>query len=433
MNLATCAARGALRHGAIIAGFSFLVAIGLGIARGGDWDVQIVYAEAIGLCIWACNEFGRYLFRIDPETNWPSGWRSVVLQVSSVVIGYTVGTGIGDLYCGSSTFALWRDSPRSFASYLVLCIAISASVSYFFMSRSKDQRRQREIAMVQRDAAEARLKLLESQLEPHMLFNTLANLRALIGVDPPRAQAMLDQLIAFLRATLGASRVPFHALEAEFERVADYLALMQVRMGPRLATRLDVAARARVAAGAPAAAPAARGERDQARPRAAASATAASRCARRATATACVLTVRDTGAGVTAPDPNAPHDADAAPSRFGLAQVRERLAAVYGAAASLELTPADDAEGGSRAVVTCRLGPCTLRTHDALPQALADGCERAHRRRRTAARDRARARAEARPGRRCASSLAPSTARPRSSARCATGPTCCSSTSACPA
>ena len=41
-----------------------------------------------------------------------------------------------------------------------------------------------------------------------MLFNTLANLRALIGVDPARAQAMLDRLIDFLRATLGASRGP---------------------------------------------------------------------------------------------------------------------------------------------------------------------------------------------------------------------------------
>ena len=57
-----------------------------------------------------------------------------------------------------------------------------------------------------RAAAENQLKLLESQLEPHMLFNTLANLRVLIGIDPPRAQAMLDRLIAFLRATLGASR-----------------------------------------------------------------------------------------------------------------------------------------------------------------------------------------------------------------------------------
>src|SRR4029078_4252229 len=84
--------------------------------------------------------------------------------------------------------------------------------------------------------------LLESQLEPHMLFNTLANLRAPITVDPQRAQATLDQPIALLRATLAAARVPSHALDAEFARVADYLALMQARMGPRLETKLDLPA-----------------------------------------------------------------------------------------------------------------------------------------------------------------------------------------------
>jgi len=340
-----------LRHGVIIAGFSLMVALGLGLARGGEWLLQIVYAEAIGMSIWLSMELGRYLFRVDPETGWPSGWRSGALQVSAVVLGYVLGTAIGDLYCGCSSFDLWRHSPRSLASYLVLCIAVSLSISYFFLSRSKDQRRQREIATAQRDAAEARLKLLESQLEPHMLFNTLANLRALIGVDSVRAQAMLDQLIAFLRATLGASRVPFHALEAEFARVADYLALMQVRMGARLETRLELppelaslpvppfvlqplvenaikhglephVGRGRIEV---------RAARDGDRVR---------------------LTVRDTGAGVVARDPNAPSEPDAASSRFGLAQVRTRLAAVYGAAASLELAPAGDAEGGSRAVVT---------------------------------------------------------------------------------
>ena len=87
----------------------------------------------------------------------------------------------------------------------------------------------------ERSAAEAQLKLLQSQLEPHMLFNTLANLRVLIGTDPARAQAMLDRLIAFLRATLTASRSGSHALADEFDRLGDYLALMAVRMGPRLA------------------------------------------------------------------------------------------------------------------------------------------------------------------------------------------------------
>ncbi len=337
----------ALRHGAIVCGFCAFIAVALGIARG-DWALQFVYAEAIGLSIWACTELGRYGTGVDPQ----SGWRWTVLQVAAVVAGYAIGTGIGDLYCGCSSFEHFQRAPRTFASYLVLSLAISGAISYFFISRGRDQRRQREIATAQRDAAEARLKLLESQLEPHMLFNTLANLRALIAVDPSRAQAMLDQLIAFLRATLGASRVPFHALETEFARVADYLALMQARMGERLETRLELPAdlaalqvpplvlqplvenaikhglephvgKGRIEV---------RAARDGNRVR---------------------LTVRDTGTGI---DPGAaatPASAGAGSgTRFGLEQVRARLAAVYGDAASLELAPADDGEGGSRAVVT---------------------------------------------------------------------------------
>ena len=73
-----------------------------------------------------------------------------------------------------------------------------------------------------------------------MLFNTLANLRALIGTEPARATVMLDHLIDYLRATLSASRAIRHSLADEFDRLQDYLALMQVRMGSRLAYTLDL-------------------------------------------------------------------------------------------------------------------------------------------------------------------------------------------------
>src|SRR3569623_437905 len=73
-----------------------------------------------------------------------------------------------------------------------------------------------------------------------MLFNTLANLRALSGVDPNRAQEMLDHMIAYLRATLNASRAASHSLQAEFDRLQDYLELMAIRMGPRLRFTLDL-------------------------------------------------------------------------------------------------------------------------------------------------------------------------------------------------
>ena len=174
------------------------LAFGSGWLSVGDLHLtQARLAEAIGLSIWACTDFGRLLFKLDPETHWPTGWRMIALQTGAVIVGYVIGTWIGDQYCGCSTFELWQRSARTFAGYLLLCIATTVAISFFFMSRGRDQRRLRQIATAQRDASEAQLKLLESQLEPHMLFNTLANLRSLMTIDPPRAQFMVDRLVKF--------------------------------------------------------------------------------------------------------------------------------------------------------------------------------------------------------------------------------------------
>lgn len=87
---------------------------------------------------------------------------------------------------------------------------------------------------------EAQLQLLRAQLDPHMLFNTLSNLYELIEDSPQQARAMLLHLIGFLRSTLDGSRTPEHALSDEFKLASDYLSLMQIRMGERLRTTLDL-------------------------------------------------------------------------------------------------------------------------------------------------------------------------------------------------
>jgi LytS/YehU family sensor histidine kinase len=180
-----------------------------------------------------------------------------------------------------------------------------------------------------------------------MLFNTLANLRVLIALDPVKAQAMLDRLISFLRATLNASRVGTHALSAEFEREGDYLALMQVRMGPRLQFSFDLPQELRdtqvpplllqplvencIAHGLE---PRVEGGRIDVR------------AAR--DGNSLVLTVHDSGVGLSS-------SAATQGTRFGTQQVRERLAALYGTAATFELTPA--ADRGTRARITLPLTP----------------------------------------------------------------------------
>lgn len=92
--------------------------------------------------------------------------------------------------------------------------------------------------MAQKLSDQARLNLLRSQLDPHMLFNTLSNLYELIDESPTQARAMLAHLIGFLRSTLAGSRVTQHSLADEFKLAGDYLALMQIRMGERLQVTL---------------------------------------------------------------------------------------------------------------------------------------------------------------------------------------------------
>ncbi|MEY4765927.1 MAG: hypothetical protein RI907_2600 [Pseudomonadota bacterium] len=101
--------------------------------------------------------------------------------------------------------------------------------------------------LAQQLSDEAQLKLLRSQLDPHMLFNTLSNLYELIDDCPQQAKAMLLNLIGFLRSTLQGSRATRHALEEEFKLAADYLALMQIRLGDRLQARLELPAALRQA------------------------------------------------------------------------------------------------------------------------------------------------------------------------------------------
>lgn len=99
-----------------------------------------------------------------------------------------------------------------------------------------------KLAAVQESAraSKAKLSMLQAQVEPHMLFNTLSNLRSLIDADPPRAQLMLDHLVDYLRATLAGSQHDSASLKEEFELLENYLWLMRIRMGERLSFDLDL-------------------------------------------------------------------------------------------------------------------------------------------------------------------------------------------------
>ena len=334
------------------------IAVVLTVLDRGGFGTKLVYSFAIGLSCWAVidgmriavNGLVRRARRRRGETpdgpDFLVGWRGMLpLALLAMLFGPPLGLTVGDALTGGRSTSLLQFGATSTRLTLAFSI-IGTLASVFVVSTLERLAAARASAeRAQRVAAEAQLRLLQSQLEPHMLFNTLANLRVLIGVDAARAQAMLDHLNAYLRATLSASRAVQHPLADEFARLADYLALMAVRMGPRLQVRLDLPEDLARLPVPPlllqplvensikhGLEPQVEGGRID--------------ITARRVGQQLVLAVRDTGAG-----PGAAATCTDTSGGFGLVQVRERLATVYGGRASLTLQAAGDAEGGTLATL----------------------------------------------------------------------------------
>ncbi|MBC7938623.1 MAG: histidine kinase [Chitinophagaceae bacterium] len=97
-----------------------------------------------------------------------------------------------------------------------------------------------ERSRIEKQAADARLARLQAQIEPHFLFNTLANVQALVDSQSPRAATVLKSLVAYLRAAMPRLDEALPTLGHEVGLVRAYLELMQMRMPDRLAWTVDV-------------------------------------------------------------------------------------------------------------------------------------------------------------------------------------------------
>ncbi len=194
-----------------------------------------------------------------------------------------------------------------------------------------DQARQQEVAAATaRLLAEARLRALQAQIEPHFLYNTLANVVSLIGTQPDQARYMLERFIDYLRASLDTSRSEATTLGDEARLLAAYLDVLAVRMGPRLRYRINVPAELKGVTIAPmllqpvvenAIAHGLEPKVDGGEVTIAAGIADGLLC----------ITITDTGVGLSGTQSHKPGGG------VGLGNLRERLRTLYGAAARVEL------------------------------------------------------------------------------------------------
>jgi signal transduction histidine kinase len=131
------------------------------------------------------------------------------------------------------------------AREVVLSLALAATLLPVLVPRWLAWREHQSLARQaaaharERVLLEARLAALQGQIEPHFLFNTLSNVLYLLRHDGALAERMLDHLLVYLRGTLTELRQLEAPLEQELTRVKAYLDIMGLRMGERLAYRID--------------------------------------------------------------------------------------------------------------------------------------------------------------------------------------------------
>lgn len=227
---------------AILAGVVFNTAIAAFLSMinmmGGFWQ-NFIFSQCIGLSIFALN------ILVLPHIK-PGVTRLVVMSLTlpgSVAVGLSLAfyfTGVGS----------WS-APYAWTSVMIgLFFGMIGSITYFMSERihildaEVKQRRLNEVEREKREV-EAHLRLLQAQIEPHFLFNTLANVSSLIEVDAVQARRLLDRLNDWLRVALARTRSSSTSLGDELTMLENYLQILQMRFGARLRWQVDVAEQVR--------------------------------------------------------------------------------------------------------------------------------------------------------------------------------------------
>ncbi|CAN7198931.1 histidine kinase [Pseudoduganella sp. LjRoot289] len=269
----------------------------------------------------------------------PHWFKFLLVVAVSVPLAQVLGMRLGGWLMGYPVADMGPLDDGTSAGLMVFTLLAAGAATVFFAGRDRALRAEAALAVerartetVARQALQAQLQSLQAQIEPHMLFNTLANLQGLIAIDPPRAQDMLEQLIQYLRATLTSSRAESTTLAQEFALMDAYLGLMRIRMGERLSYALDLPAGLRGLAVPPMLLQplVENAIAHGLEPKIEGGHLAVGACLRDGLL---ALTVQDSGRGLDA-------EPGKAGTSVGLANTRERLQAIYGGRAALTLEAA---------------------------------------------------------------------------------------------
>jgi len=198
--------------------------------------VRLVFVGFVQLLVFGL--FARWPARLP---RWLARW---VLQVVGVAVVVPFALAIAYSLTTFGDVVPWPDNKLRMQGYAMISglgVLLSPwiAMSALYRHISGEAQRQAlafdlERSEYERNALDARLRLLQAQVEPHFLFNTLANVRELVESGSPQASTVLGSLIAYLRAAVPRLHEPASTMGQELELVRAYLEVMHMRMPDRL-------------------------------------------------------------------------------------------------------------------------------------------------------------------------------------------------------
>ncbi|NWF54988.1 MAG: sensor histidine kinase [Syntrophaceae bacterium] len=227
---------------AITMGFNTLIAVFLTfIGYGKGWYINFVFSQSLGLSICGCVLAGKYWF----HTHSPA--RNTLIVAAAIGIGTVAGSFLASALTGIPLSFILHGEQVPIFQLFFLGLLFGTIITYFFMSREEiaqardlvQEERIRRLSL-EKENLESRLRLLQAQVEPHFLFNSLSTILSLLETDSGKGKEMLADLTRYLRASLSRTRGKTTTLEQEMDLIRAYMNIYKVRMGDRLRYRIEI-------------------------------------------------------------------------------------------------------------------------------------------------------------------------------------------------
>jgi len=228
-----------LRETGLLLLFNLAIALFLTIITEYDLQTNMVFSQAIGLSIYLISILLHRALGLGRPTVWPT--------IIAIPFGTVIGVSIATLFLDNAVTAAIFQQSGTWSRLAIASLVFGTAIGYYFYAQAHISETRRALeaeamrrAKRERDLAEARLKLLQGQIEPHFLFNVHSNILSLMESQPEEAKVMLEALTQYLRGSLRHLRQPLVTLQDEIALLESYLSIQSIRMGKRLSYQIDL-------------------------------------------------------------------------------------------------------------------------------------------------------------------------------------------------